>query len=159
MHQENLERMIKLAEEFFEMKNDPAQITVTDETRALLNKIDPATMSEISTENGPIAWVLVIPTTRVVMEQFISKEINERDLLAKTPPGATYDAIYLCSALVLPEFRGKGLAKQLASSAIKSIIIRHPIRHLFYWGFSLEGQKLASSLAHQFGLPLSQRPD
>jgi ribosomal protein S18 acetylase RimI-like enzyme len=158
-NQENLERMIRLADEFFETKNDPAQITVTEETMALLRKVDPATMSEIGSEKGPIAWVLVIPTTHALMTQFIAKQINEQDLLAKTPLGVKFDAVYLCSALVLPEFRGKGLAKQLATSAVNSIITRHPIKHLFYWGFSLEGEKLASSIARELGLPLAKRPD
>ncbi len=159
MYQENLERMIKLADEFFETKNDPMQISVTEQTMALLKRIHTNTMSEISTEKGPIAWILVIPTTYELMEKFIAKEINEQDLLHDTPVGGTYDTIYLCSALVLPEHRGKGLAKQLASDAIKSIATQHPIKCLFYWGFSIEGEKLASAIAGEFGLPLHKRPD
>ncbi len=159
MAQENLERMIKLAEEFFETKNDPEQISVTEETMEQLRGIDPATMSEFSSEKGPVAWVLVIPTTRSLMEQFVTKEITERDLLALTPIGGTFEAVYLCSALVLPEARGKGLAKRLATEAVKSIASRHPIRFLFYWGFSREGENLASAIARTVGLPLSRRPD
>ena len=159
MYQDNLERMIKLADEFFETKNDPTQISVTEQTMALLKKIHPSTMSEISTEKGPIAWILLIPTTHELMQKFITKAINEQDLLRDTPLGGTYDAIYLCSALVLPEHRGKGLAKRLASDAIKSIAAEHPIRQLFYWGFSIEGEKLASAIAGEFHLPLHKRPD
>ncbi len=159
MYPPNLQRMIQLAEEFFEMKNDPAQISVTGETRALLEKLDPDTMSEISTEQGPVAWILVFPTTKELMEQFVSKKVNEQELLVKTPLGVSYEAIYLCSALVLPEYRGKGLVKQLAQKAIQGMMGRYPIRHLFYWGFSPEGDKLASWLAREFDFPLLQRPD
>ena len=91
------------------------------------------------------------------MEQFIASKINERELLSKTPLRGKYDSIYLCSALVLPEYRGKGIAKSLMIKAIKSIQKEHPINCLFYWGFSKEGKKLAASVAKSFSLPLYKR--
>jgi GNAT superfamily N-acetyltransferase len=157
MAEDNLQRMIRLAEEFFDMKNDPDQLTVDGETIARLREIHPDTMSEESDENGPIAWMLVIPTTHALMEEFTRGAINERELLERTPPGGTYDALYLCSALVLPEQRGKGLARRLASRAIMSIRRDHPIRSLFYWGFSGGGDALAASLARECGLPVRRR--
>jgi hypothetical protein len=157
MGDENLKRMIKLAEEFFDMKNDPDQLSVDGETMAKLREIHPATMSEECDGNGPIAWMLVIPTTRVIMEEFIHGGINERELLAKTPMAGSYNAIYLCSALVLPEYRGKGLAGRLASGAVRSIRKDHPIEALFYWSFSGAGDSLAASLAREFELPLYSR--
>ena len=99
----NLERMIRLAEEFFATKNDPAQISVNDEVMARVREIHPASLAEHDDGNGPVAWVLLIPTTSELMNRFIAKEITEKELLAKTPVRGTYDAIYLCSALVLPE--------------------------------------------------------
>ena len=149
--------MIALAEEFFDMKNDPDQISVDAESMARLREIHPGTMSEETDENGPIAWVLVIPTTRAVMEAFTRGEINERELLNRTPPGGAYDALYLCSALVLPEQRGKGLARRLTSGAIDAIRRDHPIGALFYWSFSGAGDALAASVAREFDLPLYGR--
>jgi GNAT superfamily N-acetyltransferase len=157
MHTTNLERMIALADEFFEAKNDPDQIVVDEEVMERLRKIHPATLSEETDENGPIAWMLVIPTVHQVMEQFIRKEISERELLEVTAPTSSYDALYLCSALVLPEHRGKGLAKRLAACAIRAIMNDHPIKGLFYWAFSDEGMRLAESIAGEFRLPLYQR--
>jgi len=154
---DNLRRMITLAEDFFGMRNDPAQISVDERTTQKLQKIHPATLSEERTAGGPVAWILVIPTTREVMDEFLTKRITERELLERTPISASYDALYLCSALVLPEYRGKGLARRLAASAIRSILKDHPLRDLFYWGFSQEGRKLASALAVEFGLPLHVR--
>lgn len=154
---ENLQRMIALAGEFFETKNDPAQISVNAKSIARLRRIHPATMSERRTKKGPIAWVLIIPTTHESMRQFISKLINEQELLYQTPLRAKYDALYLCSALVLPEHRGKGYAKQLTVKAIKLIKKQHPIKYLFYWAFSAAGKKLAESVAKECGLPLSRR--
>jgi len=159
MKNENLERMIKLADEFFETKKDPSQISVTEETMARLRQIHPGTMSEKEDAHGPIAWVLVIPTTKDIKEQFIAQEIGERELLDNTPMQAKYDALYLCSALVLPEYRGKGLAKRLTLEAIGSIRKDHPIQSLFYWAFSSEGKNLAASVAKEAGMPLYARPE
>ncbi len=158
MREKNLERMIKLAEDFFETKNDPAQISVDEEVMAKLLSIHPSTRSEERDENGPIAWILVIPTTLDVMNRFIARTINEQELLDETKPGGRYEAIYLCSALVLPEFRGKGLARRLATNAIVSIRAEHPIQSLYVWSFSDEGEHLASAIAKDTGLPLYRRP-
>lgn len=157
MPQDNLHRMVRLAEEFFDTKGDPEQLSVTEEVMEKLRSLHPASMGEETDGNGPIAWMLVIPTTHDLMGQFIEKEINERELLDRTPVGGTYDAIYLCSALVLPEFRGRGLARRLVTRAIRSICEEHPIRDLFVWTFSVEGKKLARSVALEFNLPLHER--
>jgi len=157
MLEDNLERMIKLAEEFFDAKNDPLQISVGEKTRRQLKRIHPSTMTEIRNKKGPIAWILVMPTTTALMDQFVARKIHEQDLLDKTPVPGTYNALYLCSALVLPEFRGKGYAKRLALKAIRSVRKQHRIRYLFYWAFSAEGRKLARSVASEIRLPLLSR--
>ncbi|MCX6134403.1 MAG: hypothetical protein NTU47_11375 [Ignavibacteriales bacterium] len=154
---DNLQRMILLAEEFFETKNDPGQISVTEEVMSTLRKIHPSTLAEKRNDDGPIAWILVLPTTLRLMKEFIAEQINERELLEKTPVGAKYEAVYLCSALVLPEHRGKGLARGLTIQAVKSIQNDHPIQYLFCWPFSNEGKKLADSVAGLLGLSLRSR--
>jgi ribosomal protein S18 acetylase RimI-like enzyme len=153
----NLERMIQLADEFFSVRSDPSQISVNGTVMRRLQHIHPASITQKSTRNGPIAWILVIPTTHHLMEQFITKKINERELYRKIPLHVKYDSIYLCSALVLPEYRGRGLAKRLMTKAIKSILKEHPIQSLFYWAFSAEGKKLATSAARELSLPLFRR--
>jgi len=154
---DNLERMIQLAQEFFNTKEDPDQISVDEETRARLLAIHPSTMTEVKNDDGPIVWILVIPTTIAVMEQFLAKNINEQQLLQKTSPGGRYEAVYLCSALVLPEHRGKGMAKRTAVQAVREIQKGHAIKDLFAWTFSVEGERLAVSIARELGLPLRLR--
>jgi len=149
--------MIQLAEGFFATKNDPSQISINSKVMLRLKNIHPDTITEKSTSKGPIAWILIIPTTHKIMEQFITKKINERELFNKTPLRVEYDSIYLCSALVLPEYRGKGLAKRLMTKAIKSIQKEHPVNCLFYWAFSKEGKKLAASVARELSLQLYKR--
>ncbi len=153
----NLQRMIALADDFFEAKNDPDQIVVDEVVLERLRRIHPATIGEETSRDGPIAWTLVIPTTHEVMEQFIRKELSERRLLDVAEGTARCDAVYLCSALVLPEYRGRGLAKRLAARAVRAIRNDHPIEELFYWEFSDEGKRLAESLARELRLPLHRR--
>ncbi|HLE32860.1 MAG TPA: GNAT family N-acetyltransferase [Bacteroidota bacterium] len=154
----NLERMIRLADEFFATKSDSSQLSVTEEDREKLQRLHPATLSQQIEGDGPVAWILLIPTTEDLMEGFLTKGINEQELLNLTPQGAKYDAVYLCSALVLPEFRGKGIAKRVASDAIREIQKSHPIRSLFFWEFSPEGGSLADAVARETGLPVLKRP-
>lgn len=151
--------MIKLAEEFFDTKNDPVQISITPATIDKLRKIHPNTLTEKKDRNGPIAWFIVIPTTTALMKKFVKKKIAEQELLDCTPLGSRYEALYLCSALVLPEYRGRGVARKLISKTIKSIQKQHPIQCLFYWAFSAEGKRLATRIAEDFDLPLYARPE
>ena len=154
---DNYERMMQLVTEFFDVKNDPEQLDVDEEAIAHLHELHPATLSEVANEEGPIVWVLVIPTLHGVMERFISGMISEQGLVDETPIGAAYDAIYLCSASVLPEFRHKGLAKKTTIEAISAIRKDHPVKSLFYWPFSEEGKRLAKAVADEAGLQLYER--
>jgi predicted GNAT family acetyltransferase len=91
------------------------------------------------------------------MTQFINKEISEKDLYELTPLNSKYETIYLCSALLLEEFRGKGIAQNLAKRAIESIQKDNSIKALFYWSFSKQGEKLAEKLSELMVLPLYKR--
>ena len=91
------------------------------------------------------------------MLRFISGAMSEKGLVDGTPVGATYDAIYLCSASVLPEYRHKGLAKKTTIEAINAIRKDNPVNSLFYWPFSEDGRKLAEAVAAEVGLPLFER--
>jgi hypothetical protein len=156
---ENLTRMIKLAEDFFGARDDPSQISVTNKVIQKLKGLHPAAISEKTTSKGPVAWILIIPSTKDLMERFIGKRINERELYNKTVSQKKFDTVYLCSALVLPEYRHRGLAKSLAVKAVRSVQKKHKITSLFYWAFSTEGEKLASSIAKELSLPLYKRID
>jgi hypothetical protein len=150
----NFSRMLSLIDEVFDTRKDPNQLQVTQQVMKKLEKIHPATLSEFADENGPVVWVLVIPTTTVVMNDFLSRKISEKDILTQTKPGEKYTCIYLCSVTTLPEYRGKGESKKLCLQAIQSICKDHPIEALFVWSFTKEGEKLAASLAKECKLSL-----
>ncbi len=153
----NFERMMELVGEVFDTRHDPDQISVDEEEVKLLAQIHPATLSELANEDGPIVWILLVPTKRDVMERFIAGSISEKQLLRETEPGEQFDVIYLCSASVLPEFRNKGLAKKVTLDAIASIRQDHRIESLFYWPFSEEGKGLAVAIAKELGLRLYEK--
>ena len=143
----NYERMIQLAEEIFAVKTDPDQLDVDQDVIEKLQKIHPATLSEYNDGNGPAAWILLIPTTTDLMNRFLEHEISEKELFELTQPGTIYDALYLCSAMVLEEYRRKGIAKRLTVNAIESIRKDHPLKALFVWAFSPEGDLSAEKIA------------
>jgi GNAT superfamily N-acetyltransferase len=157
MPKSNFERMIELAVETFAAHNDPAQLNVDEEIIEHLQRIHPATLSDYQEGDGPVCWVLLIPTTTEIMNQFVKGEISETELLNKTPMNASYDALYLCSVLVLPEYRRLGIAKGVIYKAIQSIRSDFPIKSLFVWNFSMEGALFAENIANNEGLPLLKR--
>jgi GNAT superfamily N-acetyltransferase len=150
----NIERMIQLAEDVFAVKNDPHQLDVNEEVIKRLKKIHPATVSEYDDGNGPVAWVLLIPTTLDLMNRFLENKITEKQLFELTPLDAEYEALYLCSGLVLEEYRRKGIAKRLALKAIEDIRKDHPLKALFVWAFTKEGDLGSEALARLTSLPL-----
>jgi len=151
--------MIQLAEDVFAVKNDPDQIDVDQSVIERLQRIHPATVSEYDDGNGPVAWVLLIPTTLDLMNRFLEKKISEKELFDLTPLDSKYEALYLCSALVLKEYRRQGIAKRLALKAIESIRKDHPLKALFSWAFSKEGDLGSEALARFLALPLYKRVD
>ncbi len=155
----NFERMIKLAEDVFAAKSDPDQLDVDQEVLEKLQRIHPASVSQLDDGNGPVAWILLIPTTLDLMNRFLTKEISERELFELSIPDTIYVALYLCSALVLEEYRRKGIARRLTLSAIEHIRKDHPLKALFVWAFSKEGDIAAESIAQLTSLPLYKRFD
>ncbi|MCC6372393.1 MAG: hypothetical protein IT236_15420 [Bacteroidia bacterium] len=150
----NFKRMMAIIDEVFATRTDPNQLQVNEEVMTALEKIHPSTLSELANANGPYCWVLLIPTHKQVMEDFLARKISETDILLQTRVGESYDSIYLCSASTLPEYRSQGITKKLCLQSIESIRQSHPINALFVWPFTNEGVKLAESVAKSCKLPL-----
>jgi ribosomal protein S18 acetylase RimI-like enzyme len=150
----HFQRMLELADEVFKVKEDPHQIDFSEEAVEQLTRIHSSTLKEAVRGDGPVAWVAVLPTTLQEMHAFLEGQINEKELLQRTSPEQSFGAVYLCSALVLPEWRRKGLAASLALEAIQEIATDHRIEALFYWPFTPEGDAAAVHIAEACGLPL-----
>jgi len=150
--------MLRLAEEVFAARQDPQQLDVNEQVLEKLQQLHPASVSERSDASGPYCWILLIPTTRPLMEAFLSGRLSERELCDRTVPGPSFDCLYLCSAMVLTEYRHRGIARETALEAIRQIRERYPITCLFVWPFTPEGDATAQAIARAAGLPLLTRP-
>lgn len=157
MPESNYERMMRLVDEVFAVKNDPSQLDVDQEVLERLKKLHAASVSEYDAGSGPVAWLLVIPTTHDLMLRFLEKEISEKELFDLTPEDAEYEALYLCSAIVLEEYRQRGIIKLLAVAAIDDIRTDHPLKSLFTWPFTREGDLASEAIAGMVSLPLYKR--
>ena len=155
--QKNMERMLALVGEVFDVRNDPDQLQVAPDVLERLETLHARCVTQIENEDGPYCWLLGIPTTANVMRRFLAGTISEQRLFDLTHPGDVFEAIYLCSATVLPEFRNKGIAKKAALEMIAEMRRDHPISTLYYWKFTDDGQHLAETLSRATGLPLLTR--
>jgi hypothetical protein len=154
MPKPNFQRMLQIIDETFKMRDDPGQIQVTPDQQKKLAALHPSTLSELANEDGPLIWVLLIPTTSAIMNLFLQNKISEKELLDKTQVGEKYNCIYLCSVSTLPEMRGKGQTKAICIKAIKQIAAQHTIKTLFVWPFSKEGKFLAQKIAKELDMDL-----
>ena len=153
----NFERMMALVESSFDTKNDPNQLDVNEDVINRLFQLHPNALIEKDDGEGPYIWIILIPTTKELMQLFLENEITEAELFEKTPIGAQYETIYLCSAMTLEEYRNKGITKKLCLEAIENMRMRNPISSLFVWSFSKEGESLAEKIAAETGLTLFKK--
>jgi hypothetical protein len=153
----NFERMMALVESSFDTKNDPNQLDVNEDVMSKLFQLHPNALIEKDDGDGPFIWIILIPTTNELMQLFLENQITEAELFEKTPIGATYESIYLCSAMTLEEFRKKGTTKKLCLEAIENMRKENPITSLFVWSFSKEGESLAEKIATETGLMLFKK--
>ena len=152
----NLRRMLDLVDEVFETKSDPNQLSFTEEDMEHLQALHPACLNELSNEDGPYAWISIFPTSLILAKEFVGGKSTERELFDKTLElnPAQLDTVYLCSALVLPEFRKNKIAFNTTVQAIESMKNNLSIQHVLVWPFSQEGEKLAKKIAEASLLPL-----
>ena len=154
---DNFARMMQLAEEVFAVHDDPTQLQVDAEVLARLRRLHPAAVREEADAEGPVAWTLLIPTTTELMEAFLSATLTEQELFERTPMDVVYEAVYLCSAMVLEEHRRGGLAKRTTLDGLDKTRKDHRITTLFCWPFTAGGDALAVALARAARLPLRIR--
>lgn len=155
--QPNLKRLLGLVDEVFETRNDPSQIAFSETDMEKMESLHPECLQEAANAEGPIAWVAIIPTSIELMNRFIQTEITERQLFESTTNETPKEAVYLCSAIVLPESRRAGVAFDLSVKAIKAMQADNRIAAAFVWPFSVEGESLAHKIADECGIPMHFR--
>lgn len=155
--QDNLKYMIKIAEEYFGTESDPTQIPITLETMQRLLNLGPHTLVFAERDKQPIGWVVTIPTTNELKDQFLKDEITERELFDQSQPKTVPEVVYLCAAFVLPEYRRQGIAFDLLAEAVARYRYVNPEVNFFAWIYSAEGQKLVERLSNQLSLEIETK--
>jgi hypothetical protein len=153
----NEARMYELIDDVFDTQNDSTQLRFSESDIEKLISLSPHTLQEAANEDGPYAWISVFPTSLDLMNQFVSEQINERQLFDLTNKEDNNEVVYLCSAIVLPEFRNQGLALKLTIQAIEALQLSYPIRVTLVWPFSDSGLRMAEKAAEACGLTLHAR--
>jgi hypothetical protein len=153
----NEARMYAVIDDVFDTQNDSTQLRFSESDIEKLISLSPHTLQEAANEEGPYAWISVFPTSLELMNLFMTGEIDERQLFDLTNKETKNEVVYLCSAIVLPEFRNQGLALKLTIQAIEALQLSYPIRVALVWPFSESGLGLAEKAAEACGLTLHAR--
>lgn len=150
-------QVVAAYEATFGTKTDPDQMQVTQESREKITKLMPNWLVYRVGQVGELmAFANVVPTTREVAERFLSGEITEREILELTKSQERYTALYLCSAVTLPEYRRQGLALELSKELIANALLTDDAL-LFAWIFSNEGDRLVRKLESELGREIKTR--
>jgi hypothetical protein len=154
MEKANYQRLLELADQLFNTKSDPEQLDVNEAVINTLHQISPVLVYEHQIDQEAVAWVTLIPSNEALTEAFINGGLTEKTYFEKSVELKQFDTIYLCSAIVLEEFRHQGIVSQQCKKAIELMRQNHPIKQLAAWPFTTEGLECANSIARQVGLPL-----
>lgn len=144
------QKMDVIAEQIFGTIQDSDQIPIAKESGDKLNTLTPHWIKYKTDEKGdPIAWVIVLPTTKEMMHKFLKGEITEKQLLEFTAPQEAYSAIYLCAAITISQYRRQGLAFSLFEEAIEKISKTEDYA-IFVWPVGDGGLELAKKVGEYF---------
>lgn len=156
MDEDIFTKMDSIAERVFGMANDPDQIPVSQETDDKLLKLHPKSFV-FKEENGePISWVVVVPTSIELANRFLGGEITEREMFALSEPQKEYGALYLCSAITVPEKQRRGYAVELFKEAIAGIPHVVDVK-IFAWPISEKGELLLQRLEKELAITIERK--
>lgn len=154
MEKSNYQRLLQLVDELFNTKSDPDQLDVNEAVINTLQQISPVLVYEHQMAQEAVAWVTLIPSNETLTEAFINGSLTEKTYFEKSVELKQFDTIYLCSAIVLEEFRHQGIVSQHCKMAIENMCRHHSIKQLAAWPFTTEGLNCAKSIASKLELPL-----
>lgn len=149
-----------IAESYFMTHEDESQITVNSETASWIARNLPGSFNIIKDGNNVIGSTFVFITKEKHMSEFLTGGINERELFQRVREEYPFrpETVYICSAVVLPEYRRMGLALSALVKSVEKIVELYQFTPvLFYWAYSPEGQRLAEKLGDTMKLQVLKR--
>lgn len=157
----DVDDLLEMLESFFTTQYDSEQMQINGKSSKWVGENIPECSMIIKFGDEVVGSAFIIPCTKKIMEDFISSRINEAELVERVkawePDYKKMKAIYLCSAFVKEEHRGKGLTLQGFVNSIKKIVPRRRNIVLFYWAYSKEGKNLAEKIAKKLKMKIFAR--
>ncbi len=151
----------KKLEAFFHTDQDTNQAEIKPaEGRWIVQHI-PECVTIIKDGKKVIGLTFFFPTSPALMHAFIQKRISEHTLWEKTKarihePGNT--CIYLSSAFMDQEYRGRGIARRAIIQSLKKYTrAAQRTPPFFYWNYSAQGKILAEYVAREFNSRLYEK--
>ncbi len=135
----------EITEKYFGTQNDPDQIPINRDSLEKFYALSSYCLNCAYEGDKPVSWTVSIPTSLKLMNDFLEQRITEKELFNQTQTGDN-EALYICSAFTVPEFRGKGIAKVLLTEQTQAFLSDNPNMEVFTWIWSNEGDKLVKSL-------------
>ncbi len=161
INREDLDEAGKMAEEYFELNQNPDQIPATEENGDWIFHNIPEYINIIRKDGKIIGYAFLLPCNNELMEKFLKKKINEAKLFEKIKKlkfKGIPETIYLCASFLRKEFRGLGLATTAFIKMINKITQNGKNKiTLFCWIYSSDGEKLAKRIANTTGFELRTR--
>ncbi len=108
----------------------------------------------IKNSNEVIGTTYVILTSKKLMNDYLKKNITEKDLLLKSTENTCYEAIYISIILIKQEYRRKRLTYESIILLIKSMIAKFQLNNpiIYFLAFSNNGLKLINKIANDLNL-------
>jgi len=153
--EEDIREAARIGENYFQTEKDPRQFKVNYANYSYVYEHFPKCLNIIKHGKIVIGFTLILPCNKKIMNDFLSKKINEFQLLELVKKKLVYnkfETIYLADTFVKPEYRKKGLALSGFVDSIRRLMKINSDIELFSWGYSKEGEMLAHKIGASLGL-------
>ena len=153
--EEDFDRMGKIADEFFDTKNDETQLPGEEVDYNFCKNVFPFSFCIVKKDNLPTGYSFILPCDEEGKQLFLSKSVNERELFYRILNLETnlYSCFYIVATQIIPSFQRKGYATKLINFHLKrySEFLKIPLK-FFYWGATREGNALGAKISKKFYL-------
>ena len=157
---EDIREAALLAESYFHTEEDPTQLKASESNFSWIYYNFPQCMNIIKDAQKVIGLTFILPCTKIYMDDFLSKKMNECELFHKiqtTVHFGNFETIYVCLAYLKPAYRKLGLTLQSFIDSIQKLLVKKNNAELFYWAYSLEGKQLAEKIGEKLRMRLRDK--
>ncbi|MCK9292555.1 MAG: GNAT family N-acetyltransferase [archaeon] len=151
----DLNFIFEIADKEFGFKDDPNQYNPTELEFYNLQKQFPFSFCIIKDKNKIIGFVTLLPCSKKLMNDFLSKKINEAELVKNIDENINldnFDTLFLTAAYIDPNYRKKGIIKKTYKDMIRFYLNKNSNLVLFGWVFTDQGLLLGKKLSAECNL-------